>query len=105
MEEKFTYDDVLFRLGYFRNNKNLSARETSLNLDYSESFINRVERKKISLKVSTLLDFMNLVGVTPLEFFYPDHKRYKEDKEFLDLWVALSKENKEIIVDLMKKLK
>jgi len=105
MKESMSYDDVIFRLGYFRNNNNLSARDTSLQLDYSESFINRIERKKVSLKVSTLLDFMELVDITPLEFFYPDPKNFKQDKEIVELILNLSKENKEIITDLAKKLK
>lgn len=42
------YKDILFRIGYFRN-KHLSARETSLQLGYSDSFINRIERNNVEL--------------------------------------------------------
>lgn len=66
-----SYKDILFKLGYFRNINNLSARETSLQLGYSDSFFNRIERGEFELKVSTLLAFMDLIHISPIEFFYP----------------------------------
>ena len=100
-----TYKDILFRIGYFRNKNNLSARETSLQLGFSDSFMNRIERNSVELKVSTLLSFMNLVKISPLEFFYPKPENFEKDKEVLDLIMSLSPENKDTIIDLAKKLK
>ncbi len=99
------YKDILFRIGYFRNKHNLSARETSLQLGYSDSFINRIERNNVELKVSTLLSFMNLIGISPMEFFYPKPENYEKDKEIFLLITSLSEENKRTIIDLAKKLK
>ena len=62
MEKKMSYDDIIYRIGYFRNKNNLSAREASLQLGFSDSFINRIERKSVELKVSTLLNFMEIVN-------------------------------------------
>ena len=58
---KLTYDDVINRIGFFRNKANLSARETSLRLGYSEQFVKRIENKSVELKVSTLLAFLTLL--------------------------------------------
>lgn len=99
------YKEILFRMGYFRNKNNLSARETSLQLGFSDSFMNRIERNSVELKVSTLLSFLNLVNVSPLEFFYPNPDSYKKDKEIFDVIMGLSNENKNLIIELAKKLK
>lgn len=105
MKDKMSYDDIIYRLGYFRNKNNLSARETSLRLDFSESFINRIERKTIELKVSTLLKFMEIVNITPEEFFYYNPENYEKDKELLQIIKSLSNENKDTLIDLARKLK
>ena len=55
--EKITYDDVITRMGYFRNKANLSMRETSLQLGYNPQFMSTIENKTIELKVKTLLEF------------------------------------------------
>ena len=103
--QKIDYKEILFRLGKFRIKHNLSARETSLRLGYSDSFINRIERQSVDLKVKTLLEFLELIEVSPEEFFYPTPENYKKDLEILNLIQKLSKENKDRIVDLIKNLK
>ena len=105
MEKKIDYDEVIHRLGYFRTRANLSARETSLRLGYSEQFIKRIENKTVELKLSTLLDFFDIIDITPQDFFYMGDNYNKEDKNILELYNTLSSENKQTIIDLMKKLK
>ena len=102
---KITYDEVIRRLGYFRTNANLSMRETSLQLGYNPQFISTIENKSIELKVKTLLDFCELVDILPQEFFYAGKEYNKEDKNVLSLYNNLSAESKQMIIDLMKKLK
>jgi len=99
------YEDIIFRIGYFRNKKNLSARETSLQLGFSDSFVNRIERKTVELKVSTLLDFINLCEITPQEFFYEKPENYKKDMELIKLISSLSQESKDAVVNIIKQLK
>lgn len=103
--EKTTYDDVITRMGYFRNKANLSMRETSLQLGYNPQFISTIENKTIELKVKTLLEFCDLVNITPQDFFYMGEHYNKEDKNVLDLYNHLTDDNKQTILDLMKKLK
>ena len=103
--EKITYDDVINRLGYFRTKANLSMREASLQLGYNPQFMSTIENKSIELKVKTLLDFCDIIEITPQDFFYLGDHYNKEDKNVLDLYNRLSSDNKQIILDLMKKLK
>lgn len=105
MEKKMSYDDIIYRIGYFRNKNNLSAREASLQLGFSDSFINRIERKSVELKVSTLMNFMEIVNITPEEFFYYKPENYERDKQLLDVVKSLSNENKEALMDIAKRLK
>ena len=100
-----TYDDVIHRLGHFRNKANLSLRETRMRLGYNPQFMKTIENKSIELKVRTLLDFCELVDITPFEFFYLGKEFNKEDREVLNLYYNLNNENKKTILELMKKLK
>lgn len=103
--EKITYDNVISRIGYFRTKANLSMREASLQLGYNPQFMSTIENKTIELKVKTLLDFCELINITPQDFFYMGEQFNKEDKNVLDLFNNLTTENKQIILNLMKKLK
>lgn len=105
MSKIIDYDEILRRIGYFRTKCNLSARETSLMLGYSEQFIKRIENKSVELKVSTLLNLFELFGITPQDFFYLGEHYNKEDKNVLVLYNNLSDDNKQRIIDLMKNLK
>ena len=105
MEKKIDYNEIIHRIGYFRTKSNLSARETSLRLGYSEQFMKRIENKSVELKVSTLLEFFDIVDITPQDFFYMGEHFNKEDKNVLDLYNNLSQDGKQTILDLMKKLK
>lgn len=105
MDKKISYDDIIFRIGYFRNKNNLSARVTSLQLGFSDSFVNRIERKSVELKVSTLLQFMDICNITPEEFFYYKPENYEKDKELLQIIKSLSNENKDALMDIAKRLK
>ena len=103
--QKIEYRDVINRVGYFRNKANLSAREMSLKLGYNPQFIKTIESGRIELKVKTLLDFCDIVDITPQEFFYLGKTYNKEDKNLIEMYSNLSTESKQIILDLIKKLK
>lgn len=102
---KITYDDIINRIGFFRNRAKLSLRETSFQLGYNAQFMKTIENKSIELKVRTLLDFCDIVNISPLDLFYLGREYNEEDKYVLDMFGNLSKESRQIILDLMKKLK
>lgn len=57
------------RLTQFRMNKDVSAREMSLSLGLSVSYINRVENEKALPSMSKFFDICDYFLVTPQEFF------------------------------------
>lgn len=105
MDKKVDYDEVLNRMGFFMNRANLSARATSLKLGYTEQFMKRIFNKSVELKVSTLLDFIDLVDITPQDFFYLGTSYNKNDKNLIDMFNNLSNESKEVVFTLIKQLK
>lgn len=105
MKNKIDYDEVLNLIGYFMNKANLSARATSLRLGFSEQYMKRILNQSVDLKVKTLLNFMELIDITPQDFFYLGKSYNKNDKYMLDMFNNLSNESKETIVNLMKQLK
>ncbi len=103
--KKIDYDELISRIEVFRTQANLSRRETSLRLGFTEQFMKRIETKKVELKVRTLLDFCDLVEIHPFELFYMGKEFSEEDKNILDLYNSLSGDNKKMVVELMRKLK
>lgn len=57
------------RLTQFRMNKGVSAREMSLSLGLSVSYINRVENEKAFPSMSRFFDICDYFLITPQEFF------------------------------------
>ena len=103
--KNISYDDIINRLAFFRNKANLSQREASMRLGYNPQFMKTIENKSIELKVKTLLDFCEIVDITPQDFFYLGEHYNKDDKNVLELYSNLSDDSKQTIIDLMKKLK
>jgi len=103
--KKIDYDEVITRIGYFRNKANLSARETSMRMGYNDKYINRIESKVNEMKVKTLLDFCEVVGISISEFFYSGKEYNKEDMELFELINSIPKESKQTVIDLIKKIK
>lgn len=103
--DKIDYNEVINRIGYFRNKANLSMRETSGRLGMNPQFMKTIESKQIELKVKTLLDFCDIVDISVQDFFYLGKEFSKEDKNMLEMFNSLSSDNKRTIVELMKKLK
>ncbi len=102
---QITYDEIIRRIGFFRTKVNLSLRETSARLGYNPQFMKTIENKSVELKVKTLLDFCEVVDITPLDFFYLGNDYNKDDKTVLDAYNALSLDSKRTILELMQKLK
>ena len=94
--------DLINRLGYFSNKRNLSAREVSLRLGYTESWYYRVEAGDININSTTLFALIDLLEITPSELFYYDLTKYDEDKELLELIRNMSKSEKEALCQIIK---
>lgn len=102
LEAQAELKDLIFRLGYFREKRNLSAREVSLRLGYTESWYYRVEAGKINLNATTLFALMDLLEITPSQLFYYDVEKFDEDKELLALLQTMSKQEKDALCQIIK---
>ena len=102
--DKIDYDEIINRVGYFRTKANLSLRETSTRLGYNPQFMKTIENKSVELKVKTLLDFCDVTDISIFDFFYLGKHYNKEDKNILEMFGKLSEENKQLVIELIKKL-
>lgn len=98
-------DELSRRIGYFRNEKGLSARELSLSVGKSETYINQVESKNFNISLPMLFAILDALEISCAEFFSDNYMNYKQDKEIIDLLGNLSTERKKSFIDLMKNTK
>ena len=98
-------DILVQRIGYFRNKKNLSARELSLRIEKSENYINQVECRNFTVSLPVLFKIIDALEIYCAEFFADNYADYEQDKEILDLLNALPAERKKSFIDLMKNTK
>ena len=97
--------DIAMRIWYFRNRKNLSARELSLRLDKSPTYINQIECGNFKVSLPVLLQILDTLEIPCSEFFADNYKNYNQDKEIMDLLNNLSVERKNTFIDLMRNMK
>ncbi|MBQ7466972.1 MAG: helix-turn-helix transcriptional regulator [Clostridia bacterium] len=95
--------EILFRLGYFRDSKNIPASKLSTDLNHASNYIYKIENNEMKMSIDTFLEALELLGVTTSEFFAPAFK--KEDVEIVEALGRLTDENKRTIIDLINKLK
>lgn len=57
------------RLSKLRNHKGVSARDMSLSIGQSESYINTIENKKAFPSMTAFFTICDYFGITPKEFF------------------------------------
>ncbi len=54
--------------------------------------------------MSTLLELIDIFGISVQDFFYLGKDYNEKDKEVLELYANLTNENKHLVIDLMKNL-
>lgn len=97
------YKDLIYRLGYFRNLRNLSAREVSLRLGHTESWYYRVEAGQIELGCKALFEILEVLEINPAELFYYDLNKIEEDREINKAIQVLSIKEKEAVCNLINR--
>lgn len=98
-------NDIAMRIWYFRNQKQLSARELSLRLGKSPTYINQIESRNFTISLPVLLDIIDILEIPCAEFFADNYTSYKQDNEIIDILNNLPAERKKSFVDLMKNTK
>lgn len=92
------------RLTQLRLKKEVSARDMSLSLGQSESYINRIESKKMLPSMSVFFYICDYFGITPKDFFdfhdLPDLELKEVDNKLRSLDVEKRKHIIAVIHDL-----
>lgn len=94
--------DIINRISYFRNKKNISAYKLGLELGHAKTYFYRIESGEIELSIDGLLDVLQILGVSTAEFFCPFLEN--QDIELFNQIKSMSDENKKTIQDLIYKL-
>lgn len=90
------------RLNSLRTQKNVSAREMSLDIGQNESYINRIENGKAFPSMQAFLYICEYLDITPKEFWDMKNPAPQKIDEINDLLAKLNPEQLEILLNLIK---
>ena len=94
--------EILNRVGYVRNQANLSARELSFRIGMSSQYIAQVESGRIVLTVEKLLKILDVCHFPLERFFAANIHDYHVDRELLTLIEKLPANKKQNIIEFIK---
>ena len=97
--------EFIKRLVQLRTEKGVSARDMSLSLGQTESYINRIENGKMLPSMTVFFNICDYFRITPAEFFIKEPAPGKELLEAFKKLQALSPERQAHIIALIDDLK
>ncbi len=92
------------RLSVLRLNKNVSARDMSLSIGQSPSYINNIETCVSFPSMTAFFYICEYLGVTPQEFFDTDSANPAREKELLAAAKGLNNEQLDHLIAIAKGL-
>ncbi len=92
------------RLSALRLNKDVSARDMSLSIGQSSSYINNIETGGSFPSVTAFFYICEYLGITPQEFFDVDSKKPAKERELPEAAKGLSGEQLEHLIAIAKGL-
>ena len=92
------------RIYYLRNEKNVSARDMSLSLGQSESYINKIENGKAMPSIKGLIYICEYFEITLKDFFDEDYNSPIKSKPLINEIRKLKPQYVEHIIALIKDL-
>lgn len=92
------------RVTQLRIQKGVSARDMSLSLGQSESYINKIENRRTLPSFTGFLYICEYFGLTPQEFFDENMSSPEKTKELLSELNKLSTDELEHILQVVKDL-
>ena len=101
MDEDFIYS----RLSQLRNKKGVSARDMSISIGQSNSYINMIENKSFLPSMTEFLNICEYLRITPMEFFDEGNQNPEKLKSIVDDMKTLNDEHLNIIAAMAKSLK
>ena len=93
------------RLVQLRMNKGVSARDMSLSIGQSQSYINNIENAVNYPSMGTFFYLCDYLGVTPKEFFDLDAANPAKEQKLLEAARNLSDEHLDHLIALAQALK
>ena len=100
------YIDLFYqRITELRLQKGVSARDMSLSLGQSESYINKIENRRTLPSIQGFFYICDYFGITPGEFFNPNLSSPAKAKEIFNEIEGLSPLEAEHILLIIKDLK
>ena len=101
MDEQF----IKQRIAKLRTDKNISARELSLQLGQSTGYINTIENGKSLPSMSMFLYICEYFKITPQEFFDEENENPKLIQDILKESKKLNKQSLESLFTIIKNMK
>ena len=95
--------EVLSRIGYVRNQANLSAREVSLRMGMSPQYVAQLESGRIVLTIEKLLQILEICEFPIERFFSSNIADYNVDNDLKLLIESLPLDKKKNIIEFIKK--
>lgn len=92
------------RLTQLRMEKNVSARDMSLSLGQSESYINKIENRRTMPSMAGFFYICEYFGITPQQFFDTETASPSKTDELLQQIRRLSPSKAEHVLQLVKDL-
>ena len=92
------------RVAELRSQKGVSARDMSLSLGQSESYINKIENKHTLPSMTGFFYICEYFGITPDKFFNTDSASPVQSASLLAEFEKLRSDHAEHILQLMKDL-
>ena len=101
MDERF----IKQRIAKLRTDKNISAREMSLQLGQSTGYINTIENGKSLPSMSMFLYICEYFKITPQEFFDEENENPKLIQDILNESRKLNKQSLECLLTIIRNMK
>lgn len=98
-------DFIAKRVAQLRLQKGVSARDMSLSLGQSESYINKIENQKTLPSVNGLYYICEYFGITPSEFFDEHNAAPDTLREVVADLKSLNNEQLTMVSTLIKEIK
>lgn len=98
-------DFIAKRVAQLRLQKGISARDMSLSLGQSESYINKIENKKAQPSINGLYYICEYLGITPMEFFDEGNASPDKLQEIIADLKLLNNEQLSMVASLIKEIK
>jgi len=98
-------DFICCRLSQLRNKKGVSAREMSLAIGQSNSYVNMIENKSFLPSMTEFLNICEYLQITPMEFFDEGIQNPIKLKTIFNDMRSLDDEQLTVIAAMVKSLK